>query len=110
MRSPTLALAWQHWGRHRWGLAVVLLFLAIVAGLFQGMPGGVTPLSAFLCSVQFVLVLIYVTAVFSYGFESKLELRESGFPTRLFVLPVRTVQLVGWPMLQGVAVVTVLWA
>ena len=21
MRSPTLALAWQLWGRHRWGLA-----------------------------------------------------------------------------------------
>src|SRR5437763_163358 len=98
MHSPTQALAWELWGRHRWGLAVVLLMLLIAGVLFNTrLAGPVEPTSAILCSLQFVLALVYVAAIFAYGFESKLEVRESGFPARQFALPVRTMFLVGWP-------------
>ena len=41
-------------------------------------------------TIWFGLGLCYVIGVFAYGFEGRLETAESGFPARLFVLPVRT--------------------
>ncbi len=110
MHSPTLALAWQLWGRHRRGLAVVLLYLVATAVVFNALPAGaLEPRHGALMSIQFVIGLIYAAAVFAYGFESQLDARESGFPARLFTLPVRTGALVGGPMLQGTAAVALLW-
>src|SRR5579864_7788990 len=110
MHSPAAALAWELWGRHRWGLAVVLLYLLGFAVVLNVLPSGeVEPLYGLMGSVQFVFALIYVAAVFAYGFECRLEATRSGFPARLFTLPVRTSMLVGWPMLQGVAAVALLW-
>jgi hypothetical protein len=60
-------------------------------------------------STWFVIGLAYVLGVFAYGFEGRLETAESGFPVRLFVLPVRTSVLVGGPMLQGIVAALVLW-
>jgi hypothetical protein len=57
----------------------------------------------------FVMGLCYVIGVFAYGFDGKLETAESGFPARLFLLPVRTPALVAWPMLQGVTAAVLLW-
>ena len=59
-------------------------------------------------SMWFVMGLCYVIGVFAYGFDGKLESAESGFPARLFLLPVRTWVLVGWPMATGRRVVAVL--
>jgi hypothetical protein len=110
MHSPTLALSWQIWGRHRRGLAAVLLYLAATAVVVNMLPRGtLEDWHGGLASIQFVIALIYVAAVFAYGFESQLETRESGFPARLFTLPVRTSALVGGPMLQGMATVALLW-
>jgi hypothetical protein len=110
MHSPTLALAWQLWGRHRWGLAAVLLFLVATAVTFNALPAEtLESRHGALLSIQFVVALIYVGAVFAYGFESQLESRESTFPARMFTLPVRTAALVAWPMLQGMAAVALLW-
>jgi hypothetical protein len=50
-----------------------------------------------------------VVGVFAYGFEGRLETAESGFPARLFVLPVRTWTLVAGPMAQGITVAVLLW-
>src|SRR4051794_8198657 len=110
MHSSITALAWQHWWRHRLGLALVLLCLLGFAALFQFQPfGRPQPAQGYLTSLLFVVALLYVVAVFAFGFETKLETRESCYPARTFTLPVRTVVLVGWPMLQGMAAVTVLW-
>jgi hypothetical protein len=110
MHSPTLALTWQLWGRHRLGLAAVLLYLVATAVVFNLLPAGtLEDRHGGLMSIQFIIALIYVAAVFAHGFESQLEARESGFPARMFTLPVRTVALVGWPMLQGMAVVVLMW-
>jgi hypothetical protein len=110
MHSPTLALTWQLWGRHRWGLAAVFGYCLTTAVVFNALPAGSLEVRhGGLMSIQFVIALIYVAAVFAYGFESWLETRESGFPSRLFTLPVRTSVLMGWPMLQGMATVALLW-
>jgi hypothetical protein len=107
MHSSSAALAWEFWARHRLGLSAVL---ALVLGF--ALYGAIAPLSpnaASLSSMWFVMALCYVVGVFAYGFDGKLETAESGFPARLFLLPVRTPVLVGWPMLQGMAVAVLLW-
>lgn len=107
MHSPAAALAWEFWGRHRLGLLVVAV---LVAGF--ALTGAVSPLSknaAAAHSLWLVLGLCYVIGVFAYGFEGRLETAESGFPARLFLLPVRTWVLVGWPMLLGVVVAVCFW-
>lgn len=111
MRSPALALAWQLWGRHRRGLAVVAAALLVCAALAHALPADTWDrTNAALPSMQFVFALLYVAAAFAFGFECQLEAKESGFPARMFTLPVRTGVLVGWPMLQGMAAVALLWA
>lgn len=107
MNSPAGALAWEFWARHRLGLAGVAALVAGFAGYCT-----VSPLPTNLASVNsmwLVMALCYVIGVFAYGFEARLEVAESGFPTRFFVLPVGTWKLVGLPMLQGVATAVVLW-
>jgi hypothetical protein len=89
---------------------VVLFYLVATAVVFNALPAGtLEPRHAALMSIQLVTGLIYMAAVFAYGFESQLEARESGFPARMFTLPVRTGMLVGWPMLQGMAAVALSW-
>jgi len=107
MHSPILALAWEFWGRHRWGLAgvaaLVVAFVVVCA---------IAPLTQQMASVHslwFVMGLCYVVGIFAYGFEGRLETAESGFPVRLYVLPVRTWVLVGWPMVQGMLIAVLLW-
>ncbi len=108
MHTPAAALAWEFWGRHRLG-----------AGRSGRAGRGVSLSSAprrrsllpkrFIHSIWFVMGLCYVIGVFAYGFDGRLETAESGFPSRLFVLPVRTRLLVGWPMVQGMATAVLLW-
>jgi len=86
--------------------AVGVLILAFAVGC------AISPLttpSAAVHSMWFVIGLCYVIGVFAYGFEGRLETAESGFSARLFLLPVRTWVLVGWPMLQGIVVAVLLW-
>ncbi|MCI0705252.1 MAG: hypothetical protein L0241_29690 [Planctomycetia bacterium] len=107
MHSPAVALTWEFWGRHRLGLSAVgALVLTFAVGC------AFAPLTANLAAINsmwFIIGLCYVIGVFAYGFDGRLESAESGFPARLFLLPVRTWVLVGWPMLQGVIVAVLLW-
>jgi hypothetical protein len=110
MSSPALALSRQLWRRHRLGLAAVLLYVLIMAVVFSALPSGEDKAQhAAVASIQFVAGLIYVAAVFAYGFDTRLEAPQSGFPARLFTLPVPTGVLVAAPMLQGTAGVALLW-
>jgi hypothetical protein len=107
MNTPAAALAWELWWQHRWGLAAVGASVALFAVLANA--GPFTPTDAGVSSIWFAMGLCYVIGLFAYGTEARLDAAESGFPARLFVLPVRTWVLVGWPMLQGVAVAVGLW-
>jgi hypothetical protein len=111
MHSPTLGLTWQIWYRHRWGFAAVVAYVVVWSALLTALPAGTFGTNdGSLLSILMVFGLIYMAAAFAYGFDSQVEGRESGFPARLFTLPVRTRVLVGWPMLQGTLTVALLWA
>src|ERR671925_2142632 len=107
MHAPATALAWECWHRHRLGLAGVVALVAAFAVVCAIAP--LSPTLASINSMWFGMGLCYVIGVFAYGFDGTLESAESGFPARLFLLPVRTWVLVGWPMLQGMAVAVALW-
>jgi hypothetical protein len=107
MNSPAAALAWEIWARHRRGLAAAGALVAGFAVWCAVRP--LAPNTAGLCSMWFALALCYTVGVFAYGLDGRLEATESGFPARLFLLPVRTSVLVGWPMAQGVAAAVALW-
>ena len=107
MSTPLAALAWEFWGRHRLGLAGVATLVTSFAAYGAIVP--MTDLFASVSTIWFAMGLAYVVGVFAYGFEGRLETAESGFPSRRFVLPVRTWVLVGWLVVQGMAVAVGLW-
>lgn len=107
MITPPLALSWEMWWRHRWGFAAAA---AVVAGF--AVASGIESLSAQLVqalTIWFVFALCYVIGAFAYGSEARPEAPESGFPPRLFVLPVSTWLLVALPMIQGMIAALLLW-
>lgn len=107
MWAMSAALAWEFWGRHRWGLTGAA---ALVAG-FAAYTAAAAPMpqTAMASTIWFVMALSYVIGVFAYGFEARLEAAESGFPARHFVLPVPTWLLVAWPMVQGMVAAVAMW-
>jgi hypothetical protein len=116
MHSPALALNWQVWGRHRWGLAAALLVVAGICAIPHAYPPdkltgdvgdtGMPVLAAVL--MPFAFVMIYLAYVFSHA-EFAARVRPSGFPAWMLTLPVRTPWLVLWPMLTGAATVALAW-
>jgi len=108
MSSLALTMAWQIWTRHRLGLrisAACLLFMVII---FPPI------LRNFDSNVVLVLTLIPATVVFAYVanlvlFADEVGGLTSGYPRRMFTLPVATRTLVLWPMLIAVVAVVALW-
>src|SRR5436190_1115324 len=110
MRGPALATAWAIWRRHRWGLSAIVLYLLGLAIIFAFLPPGPnTMIAGMMLTMPFLAGFHYLLAVFSYGYEADLASLESGFPARMFSLPVRTIDLVRWPMLYGTLMAAVLW-
>jgi hypothetical protein len=113
MHSPALAIGWQLWRRHRWGACAALaglLGLIALSNLQLVRPewrsGTVMrPLGA----LAILSIFVYALGVFSLAFEVQMAERQSGYPARSFVLPVRTRTLVAWPMLYGIVTVGLVW-
>lgn len=110
MRVPLQALAWHFWGRHFWGIAAVSAYACLLTLFLLIFPPDAAAaerraIESVTWSLPLVCGLAYLAAVFSFGFESRLEAAESGFPSWMYTLPVQTTTLVGWAMLQGMAVV-----
>lgn len=127
MTSPALPIGWEMWRRHRWVLGPIFgywLFLillytvwspeAITGFLAQVLPAEIDPAEvavgmAIASTIPAFLALGYLATVLCYGFDADVDAPLSGFPARMFALPVRTVELVGWPMLYGTVTVALLW-
>jgi hypothetical protein len=110
MRSPALAMAWELGQRHRTGLLILWGYVAVVAVVIAMLP--IEQRSPRLAGMTMLPVwsgIAYLLVVFSFGYETELAGRESCFPSRKFTLPVRTVALVGWPMLFGTLTIGLLW-
>jgi hypothetical protein len=67
------------------------------------------PLLPFLLVLPCGAVFGYLVCIFSFSQEARLETCESGFPTRLWTLPLRTWALAGWPMLWGTTILASSW-
>jgi len=105
-------MAWELWGRNRTGMRVLIggvLGLALLGFALSRSGWMRTDEPVFISSViLFAVAYLYVISMTLYS-----ELRQgnvfSGFPARMFTLPVRTCWLVAWPMLYGIAVLALLW-
>lgn len=108
MHTPALAIAWQFWRRHRWGLVAsgaTLLAMAVAYPFLFALTREPSALLASLLPVVIVTgfllnALLFVDDAGNLG---------SGYPRRMFALPVRTHTLVTWPMLYGMGGAALLW-
>src|SRR5260370_7468012 len=101
MRSYPIALAWELQKRPRWGLAILLIYLAALLIFLtlmwtadpsperMALLAGVAGAAAMPLAVAFTLML---TAC-SFGFQADLAGPESPYPSRLLTLPLRTLSL-----------------
>lgn len=116
MRSPARAIAWELARRHRFGLAAIAGYLAVLAarrllaagsgGPFYLAGGG---LFAAAVNVPATAALFYLVAAASFGFDGDFAARRSIYPARLFALPVSSTALALWPMLWGTAAAAATW-
>ena len=111
MRNPALAIGWSLWARQRAGHAAVLAAIPLCAVLYQIflalIPERLAEARDFLHELPLtilpmVLSLIWVLYVFAQT-ENDAKKGFTGFPIRMFALPVRTGFLVTCHMAYGVA-------
>ncbi len=108
MRSPALIMAWQIWSRHRLGLRISAACLLLMVLIFPPI------LRNFDSNAVFVLTLIPAALIFAYVanlllFTDEVGNLTTGYPRRMFTLPVSTRTLALWPMLIAVVAVVALW-
>jgi hypothetical protein len=110
MRSVALSFAWEFCGRHRIAKVLVLAYLLLLVLLVNLLPTWVIgPATAAILSFPLWGVLPPLTALFAHGEQADILVRDSGYPRRLFTLPLRTAALAGWPLLLGGVTVAVYW-
>jgi hypothetical protein len=109
MHSPALTLGWELWAKHRLGFWVLALWAVVAAVLVRVLPKPwAEDAVAAPSMVLSYFVYLYLHWVFVYA-ESTLAGNDTGFPPRLFTMPVRTSLLVFWPMFYGVATIALGW-
>lgn len=109
--SPGFGLCWQIWRRHRWGFWADIAWLTALMLAARLLPESwrIAQVGKHL-GVAASAVYIHLMAVFTYGAEVDLTApRQSGFPARMFTLPLSTRTLVAWPIGLGIAATTIVW-
>ncbi len=110
MYSPAWGMCWQIWRRHRWGLLADVLWLAFLAAAVQLLPQAWRePRTVRALGLLSGGVFLHLMAVMTYGLEIELTASPSGFPARMFTLPVSTRTLVAWPMALGALAMAGAW-
>lgn len=108
MNSPAFAVAWQIWTQHRLGLKISAVSLLLMVLLWPPILRAFDSRAVFvLASIPVVLVAAYLTN--SLVFADEPGNLSSGYPRRMFTLPVRTGTLALWPMLFAIVAVVGLW-
>ena len=114
MPSPAAAFAWEFGWPRRW-IPVALGGYLVAHGLMKPLllgSGAALDLGdgyiAF-ATVPFSFTFMYFIAVFSFGLNGDLAARQSIYPARLFTLPVSSAELARWPMVYGLAAMSMLW-
>ena len=108
--APGWGLGWQLWRRHRWGFAADAAWLALLALVANLLPAvWRRPEVGQNLAHAAAAVFIHLLAVFTYGFEIDMSAKQSGFPPRMFTLPLSTRRLVAWPVSLGLLATTAAW-
>jgi hypothetical protein len=115
MNSPARAIWWQMWHPHRWFVAAELAYLLLAAVVSHLLPAlfrrttldatEIPTATLHLC-MPVSLIIVHWVAIFQL---TSTDFKSLGFPTFMFVLPVRTQTLVAWPMLYGCVALASLW-
>src|SRR5438067_3908428 len=114
MFSPARAILWQIYWRCRWGFIAAAAFLSLAAVLSPRLPTHWTiqvaddqvPAAGWFLGISCLAVNLLLIAPFAM---SGGETRNVTFASHMFILPVRTATLVGWPMLLGCLTVALVW-
>src|SRR6516165_8948596 len=114
MLPTPLAFAWMFWRRLPWGHLAAIGYLLVAVTLSAVLPAH---LSLDVAPAAFALLTIpnIYLAFFPLGLFCLVEAnapiggRHSCYPADLFLLPVRTGALAGWPMAYGAAAACLLW-
>lgn len=114
MYSPTGALVWEIWRRNRLSFLLVAGLLALGCVLNTVFSASVRATGAAherLLTLDWLLVIGSMFLVFGAFNHTEFNPRKewSGFPYRLFTLPVPTWRLVGLPMLTGATAVVLIF-
>src|SRR5437762_10936040 len=110
MRSPAFGIAWVLWRRHhRVALAFLVYGIPLILITWWWPPASAAVrMQIFAAALPLFFGLLYVIAAFAYP-EADIMAAASGFPRYMLLLPVRTGELVFWPMLYGAATVALAW-
>jgi hypothetical protein len=101
MNSAAKAIAWDLWSRNRWALGAVLI----------GLPMMLIPGREWFRVFQ-ALFFMFAIAILYWSFcyaEVDSRGRHAGFPSRMFVLPLRTRFLAGLPMIYGASTIALFY-
>lgn len=111
MWMPAVALLWQTWARYPRALAALVLGFVAVIGFQRTLSPDVLVSEKGVLLTVLPLGLFFACAgfIFSHA-EIGSRVKNSSFPGWMFTLPVRTSQLVAFPMLAGAAAMAVMWA
>src|SRR5262245_54066284 len=103
MRSPVVTLAWDIWLRNRILIQIAVAIVVFSCLLNASLPGlGAKSVAEMLNFHLAAAALLLVLSIFSYA-EFNPQKGTTGFPSRLFVLPVSTFTLVAVPIVLSVA-------
>ena len=114
MQSAMTAIAWELWARSRAGRTAIVtgvcLFALIsnLAGVNKAKSGLYNEVVFVWSIILFAVSTLYIASVVIYSDLTQGKLF-SGYPKRMFTLPISTSRLVFWPMFYGVTALTILW-
>jgi hypothetical protein len=108
MRSPAIAVAWQVWSRQRLGFSISLACLLLMVLVFPPVLLRFDHLAVFTITVG-LAALTSAFIVNAVIFTDEVGNMDSGYPRRMYVLPVATGTLAFWPLLISVFTVLMLW-
>src|ERR1035437_9915820 len=115
MKTPAAAMRWELWQKNRWAFMLVGGLFCLCTGLnlsllvFYGIGIGdyfsANQANGVMIGVfGLALTWLVLFAVFGHT-DNDPRKGFSGFPTRMFLLPVRTRTLIQWPVLYSIGAI-----